>query len=275
MKTIVVTGANSGIGKEAALLLAADGHRVLMLCRDGEKSTRVFEEIVARTGNESISLIPVDLSSGLSIRAAAQEISSRHSAIDVLVNNAGVYMPKREETADGIEMNFAVNYLAPFILSHLLLPSLEASGNGRIINVVSALYEKGVINLEDLMPERSYKAGRAYASSKMACVLFTIELAKRTADTGVTVNALHPGVLATGMMRHYPAIVAKLVGLMLENAERGGERIAALATSEEVEGVSGTYFFKSEARAYKIADRERVRSEALWRASEELTGMVE
>jgi len=275
MKTIIVTGANSGIGKEATLILAEAGHRVLMLCRDSEKSARVFEEIVARTGNESVSLIPVDLSSGDSIRAAALDIKSRHSAIDVLVNNAGVYVPKREETADGIEMNFAVNYLAPFLLSHLLLTTLEASGNGRIINVVSALYEKGVVDLEDLMSERSYKVGRAYAGSKMACVLFTIELARRTQKRGVTVNALHPGVLATGMMRHYPAIVAKLFGLMLEKAERGGERIAALATSEAVQGVSGTYFFKSETRALKISDRESGKSEALWRASEELTGMLD
>jgi len=211
MKTIIITGSNSGIGKEAARNLASSGHRILMLCRDGEKSEQIHKEIVSQSGNENVFLISVDLSDPLSIRSAVEKIKNEYQVIDVLVNNAGLYKVKRDETEKGIEMSFAVNFLAPFMLSQMLLDNLEASGNGRIVNVVSELYKSGKIDLDNLMLKTGYKVGDAYANSKLATVLYTVELAKRTSKTGVTVNALHPGVLATSAFRDYPNLVVKLM----------------------------------------------------------------
>ncbi len=252
MKTIIVTGSNSGIGKEAALTLAESGHRVLMLCRDSEKSKQVHKEIVTQSGSDKVSLIPVDLSDPLSIRNAVEPIKSEYPVIDVLVNNAGLYKVKRAENSHGIEVTFAVNFLAPFMLSQMLLKELESSGNGRIINVVSELYKSGVIDFDDLMLKTGYKAGKAYANSKLAAVLYTAELAKQTGDKGITVNALHPGVLATSAFREYPDFIMKIMNLFLEKPQKGGERIAYLATSEEVKGISGKYFYKTEQREIDV-----------------------
>ena len=273
MKTIIVTGSNSGIGKEAALNLARSGHCILMLCRDSEKSAQVQTEVITQSENDNVFLIPVDLSDQYSIRNAAEQIKSQYQEIDVLVNNAGVYKVKREETASGIEMAFAVNYLAPFMLSQMLLENLEASGNGRIINVVSEQYKSGSIDFENLMLKTSYKAGQAYANSKLASVLYTVELAKRTSPKGITVNALHPGVLATNSFRDYPNFIMIFVNLFLENPQKGGERIAYLATSDEVKGISGRYFYKTEEREIDISAQERDKTEKLWQIAEELTGL--
>lgn len=273
MKTIIVTGSNSGIGKEAVFNLAKSGHRVLMLCRDSEKSERVHKELVSQSGNENVFLIPVDLSDPLSIRAAVEKIKSQYPKIDILVNNAGLYKVKRDETASGVEMTFAVNYLAPFMLSQMLLENLEASGNGRIINVVSELYKSGSIDFDNLMLKTGYKAGDAYANSKLASVLYTVELAKRTSLKGITVNALHPGVLATSAFRDYPNFITKFMNLFLEKPQMGGERIAYLAISDEVKGISGKYFYKTEQREIDISGLERDTTGNLWRIAEELTGL--
>jgi retinol dehydrogenase-14 len=273
MQTIIVTGSNSGIGKEAALTLANSGHRILMLCRDSKKSEQAQEEIITQSGNENVILLPVDLSDPRSIRTVVDKISSQYPVIDVLVNNAGLYKVKREETANGIEMTFFVNFLAPFMLSEMLLPNLQAGGNGRIINVSSELYRNGAINFDDLMLKSRYKAGDAYANSKLASVLYTIELAERTRDQGVTVNALHPGVLATNAFRDYPDFIMKIVGLFLEKPQRGGERIAHLAISDEVKNVSGGYFYKTEAREFVIPAQERDKTEKLLQLAEKFTNL--
>ena len=273
MKTIIVTGSNSGIGKEAALNLAKLGHLILMLCRDSEKSEQVHKEIVAQSGNENIFLIPVDLSDPISIRSAVEQIKIQYPKIDVLVNNAGLYKVKREETANGIEKTFAVNYLAPFMLSQMLLENLKASENGRIINVVSELYKNGSINFDNLMLKTGYKAGNAYANSKLAAVLYTTELAKRVRDKGITVNALHPGVLATSAFRDYPKFIMKFMNLFLETPKKGGERIAYLAISDEVKEISGRYFYKTEEREIAISAQERGKIEKLLQIAEELTGL--
>jgi len=273
MKTIIVTGSNSGIGKEAALNLAKSGHRILMLCRDSEKSEQVHKEIVAQTGNEHVFLFPADLSDPNSIRAVVAQIKRQYPKIEVLVNNAGLYKVKRGETEDGVEMSLAVNFLAPFMLSQMLLENLEASGNGRIINVVSELYKSGSIDFDNLMLTTRYKAGTAYASAKLATVLYTVELAKRTSIRGVSVNALHPGVLVTGAFRDYPKFLVKFMNLFLENPKKGGERIAYLATSDAVQGISGKYFYKTEEREIDISGQASDTTERLWRIAEELTGL--
>ena len=273
MKTIIITGSNSGIGKEAALNLAKSGHRILMLCRDSEKSKQVHQDIVAQTGNENVLLIPVDVSDPSSVRAAVDQIKSKYPKIDVLVNNAGVYKVKREETSNGVEMTFAVNFLGTFMISQLLLENLQASGNGRIVNVVSELYKSGSINFDNLMLKTGYKAGDAYANSKMAAVLYTVELAKRMKEKGITVNALHPGVLATNSFRDYPKFVVKLLNMFLENPEKGGERIAYLATSDEVKDTTGKYFYKNEEREIDISNQANGTTEKLWQIAQELTGL--
>ena len=273
MKTIIVTGSNSGIGKEAALNLAKSGHRILMLCRDSEKSEQVFKKILTQSGNENVFLIPVDLSDPLSIRVAVEKVKSQYQKIDVLVNNAGVYKVKRQETASGVEMTFAVNFLAPFMLSQMLLENLEASGNARIINVVSELYKSGSIDFDNLMSKTGYKAGNAYANSKLASVLYTVELAKGTRDKGITVNALHPGVLATNSFRDYPNFIMKIVNLFLENPKKGGERITYLAISDEVKEISGRYFYKTEERKIVISAQESGKIEKLVQIAKELTGL--
>lgn len=271
MQTIIVTGSNSGIGKEAALKLANAGHCVLMLCRDSEKSKQAQKEIITQSGNENVVLLPVDLSNPDSIRAVVEKINGQYPVIDVLVNNAGLYKVKREETANGVEMTLAVNFLAPFMLSEMLLPNLQASGNGRIVNVVSELYKNGSINFDDLMLKNRYKAGDAYANSKLAAVLYTIELAQRIRETGVTVNALHPGVLATDAFRDYPAFIMKMVGWFLEKPQKGGERIAHLALSDNVQHVTGEYFYKTEARELVVSAQVRDKTEELLQLAENLT----
>jgi len=273
MKTIIVTGSNSGIGKEAALNLAKSGHRVLMLSRDSEKSEQALEEIRSQSNNNQVFLIKADLSSSQSIFSAVEQIKGDYKTVDVLINNAGVYKVKREENEDGIEMTFAVNFLAAYLLSELLLERLKTSGSGRIINIVSELYKSGSLDFSDLMLENGYKAGDAYANSKLAAVLYTEKLAKQTKDEGITVNALHPGVLATNSFRDYPGLFVKLLNIFLEDPKKGGERIAYLATSEEVATTSGKYFYKTEEQEIEYPGIGTETANELWQVAQELTGL--
>ena len=271
MKNIIITGSNSGIGKEAALILAKEGHCILMLSRDSEKSKQAHQEILAESGNENVFLIPVDLSDQDSIRNAVAEIKSRFDQIDVLVNNAGVVNMKRIETDDGIEENFAVNFLAPYILSELLLEKIAASEEGRIINLVSELYKRGTIDLDNLMLRDGYRSTYAFANSKLALLLYTINLAHRTEDQDITVNALHPGTVATSLFRDFPGIILKFMNLFAEKPQKGGQRIAYLATSDEMSGISGKYFFKDGQKELDLNPQEKDKSGALFAIAEELT----
>lgn len=274
MKTIIVTGSNSGIGKEATRILANSGHRILMLCRDSEKSKHVHQEIISQSGNESVFLIPVDLSDPGSIHLAVEQIKQEYPVIDILVNNAGVYKVNRETTLDGVEMTLAVNFLAPYMLSQMLIENVQTSENGRIINVVSEIYKNGSINFDNLMLEQGYKAGDAYANSKLASVLYTVELAKRVKNNGVSVNAMHPGVLATDSFRDYPTLLTKTLNLFLEKPQKGGERIVYLALSDEVKDVSGKYFYKTEEREIELPNLASETTERLLQLAEELTGLA-
>ena len=273
MKTIIITGANSGIGKEAALNLAKSGHRVLMLSRDSEKSEQALVEIRSQTDNNHVFLIKADLSSSRSIISSVEKIKRDYETIDVLINNAGVYKVKREENEAGIEMTFAVNFLATFLLSELLLERLKASGSGRIINVVSELYKSGSLDFSDLMLENGYKAGDAYANSKLAAVLYTEKLAKQVKGEGMTVNAFHPGVLATNSFRDYPGLFVKLLNIFLEDPQKGGDRMAYLATSQEVADTTGKYFYKTEEREIETPGIGSETANQLWQVAQELTGL--
>ena len=197
-KVCMVTGANSGIGKATAMGLAGMGATVVMVCRDRTRGEEARQEIKHHSGNEAVDLLLADFSSQQAIRQLAQEFQQRYTQLHVLVNNVGSIFPERQESIDGIEMTFAVNHLASFLLTNLLLETLKASAPARIVNVASASQTRS-INLDDLESEKKYRPLQAYGQSKLATVLFTYALAERLAGTGVTVNCLHPGTVVTNI----------------------------------------------------------------------------
>ncbi len=249
-KVCIVTGANSGIGKATALGLAQMGATVVMVCRDQTRGEEAQKEIKTMSGNDAIDLMLADLTSQESIRQLAENIQQHYQQLHVLINNAGVVNLTRRETSDGFEMMFAVNYLAPFLLTNLLLEKLKASAPARIINVSSDSHQAGYIKLEDLQSEKQYKFMRSYGQSKLALVLFTYELARRLQGTGVTVNCLHPGFVATNIGqsgvgsvgRGITKLIFSILGI---SPEEGAKTSIYLASSPEIEGVTGKYFAKS------------------------------
>jgi len=249
-KICLVTGANSGIGKATALGLAQMGATVVMVCRDRTKGEAAQRVVKAKSGNDSVDLLLADLSSQQSIRQLAQDFKQRYTQLHVLINNAGVYNFTRRETVDELEMTFAVNVLAPFLLTNLLLDVIKASAPSRIINVSSDSHEAGYINLDDLQSKKSYRAMRTYGQSKLALILITYELARQLQGTGVTVNCLHPGFVATNIAQgNLPPIARTLAKFILSffgvSPEEGAKTSIYLASSPDVEGVTGKYFVKS------------------------------
>jgi NAD(P)-dependent dehydrogenase (short-subunit alcohol dehydrogenase family) len=196
-KICLVTGANSGIGKATVMGLARQGATVIMVSRNAAKGEAARDELRAKSGNSAIDLLLADLSSQQSIRQLAENFKQRYTQLHVLINNAGGYYMKRQESPDGLEMTLAVNYLAPFLLTNLLLDTLKASAPARIINVSSTAQASNFIDMDDLQATKHYSGGRAYGQSKLAEVLFTYELARRLQGTGVTANCLHPGFVAS------------------------------------------------------------------------------
>jgi len=197
-KICLVTGANSGIGKATALALAQMGASVVMVCRDRARGEEARSEITTTSWNNAVDLLLADLSSQQSIRQLVENFQHHYTHLHVLINNAGAAFPgRRRETVDGVEMTFAVNYLAPFLLTNLLLDVLKASAPARIVNVSSAAHASGSIQMDDLQAQKRYRPMRTYPQAKLAVVLFTYELARRLQGTGVTANCLHPGFVAT------------------------------------------------------------------------------
>jgi NAD(P)-dependent dehydrogenase (short-subunit alcohol dehydrogenase family) len=275
-KICVITGANTGIGKAAAQALAALGAQVIMICRDRAKGERALAEIAAAAaksgGGGGAELCIADLSSQAEIRAAASGILAAHPRVDVLVNNAGVALKHRELTVDGIERTFAVNYLAYFMLANLLLPGLRAAGRARIVNVSSDAHRRGRLDFDNLQGERSYSNIRMYSESKLEDVMFTFALARRLAGSGVTVNALHPGVVATEIWRQVPILDFLSSWLML-SPEKGARTTIYLAASPDVEGVTGEYFSKCKPTRTVALSHDVAVQEKLWAASVTLTGV--
>lgn len=272
-KVCMVTGANSGIGKPTALALAKMGGRVVMVCRNRETGEAALREIQQQTGNNSGELLIADLSSQAAIRSFVAEFKERHERLDVLVNNAGVVMRKRSVTEDGIETTFAVNHLAYFLLTNLLLDVLGKSASARIVNVASAAHTSGTINFDDLSGEKRYSGWGAYCQSKLANILFTYELARRLTGSTVTVNCLHPGVIATGLFRNLPKIIDLPARIFLTRPEKGAETSVYLAASPEIEGVTGKYFVKKQAVTSSAESNDREEARRLWGLSEKLTGL--
>ena len=265
--TILVTGSTDGIGRATALALARMGHRVLVHGRDPAKGRAALAE-VRRAGSPEPGLFTADLSTREGVRGLAAGVADGHDRLDVLVNNAGVYRAERVLTADGLEMTFAVNLLAPFLLSHLLLPLLSAAAPARIANVASsAHFDAARMNWEDLQGEQRYDAWGAYAQSKLGVVLMTASFARRVDPGEVTVNCLHPGVICTKLLSSaFPSYPC-------ESPEAGARTSVYLATSPEVAGTTGKYFDgMQEARPSRIS-RDQDARERLWGVLGKLGGI--
>ncbi|HEX2180774.1 MAG TPA: SDR family oxidoreductase [Rubrobacteraceae bacterium] len=263
---ILVTGATDGLGRRVASDLAAGGATVLLHGRNRERLDSTLGEIRRETGSERLDSYLADLSSLGEVRALAQQVLAEQDRLDALVNNAGVIERERRESEDGHELTFAVNYLSHFLLTLLLLPLLRDSAPARIVNVASV--GQSPIDFDDVMLEHGYSAMRAYRQSKLAQVMFSFELAERLEDSGVTVNALHPASLMETKM------VRETFGYTMSTVEEGAEATVRLATSPELEGVTGRYFDGTrEARADRQAYDEGARKR-LWDLSEELCGRL-
>lgn len=275
----MITGANSGIGKATALSLARMGMTVVLVCRNLSKGEAAQAEIQAASGNPNIDLLLVDLSSQAEVRRLAQEFRSRYSHLHVLINNAGVALSRRQVTRDGIETVLAVNYLAPFLLTSLLLDMLKASAPARVVNVAGDYHRKATIDFDDLMSERDYNGMRANNQAKLALVLFTYELARQLEGTGVTANCLHPGAVATGAplkdpdLSRFGRFMYKLVKPFFLSPEKGAETPVYLASSPEVEGVTGKYFVRKRAVASSPESYDLEVARQLWKISVQLTGV--
>ena len=268
-KVVMVTGANSGMGKEIALALAGMGATLVMVCRDRERGEAARLDVISATGNQQVELLIADLSSQQSIRRLAHEFTSAHDRLHVLVNNAGVTLAKRSETADGIETTFATNHLAPFLLTNLLLPVLTASAPARVVTVSSGVQAMGKIDFEDLQGAKSYSEIRAYNQSKLANLLFTYELARRLKGTRVAANALEPGFVKTNLKVPFPF---SFFSFMRGKASEGAKPTVFLASSPEVEGISGAFFNnKAVATQSSKLSYDEVAARRLWQVSAELT----
>lgn len=247
-KICLITGGTNGIGKSTAQGLASMGATVVIVGRDAHKTAQVAAELRATSGNTNVDFLLADLSSQQDIRRMADEFKRKHSHLHVLLNNAGGVFLKREISVDGIEMTFALNHLAYFLLTHLLLDTIKASAPARIINVSSNAHTGSKIDFDNLQGERNF-GPRAYGQSKLANILFTTELAHRLSGTGVTVNALHPGFVSTGFGSNNAGVLMKImrviVPLIARSPERGAETSIYLASSPDLEGITGKYFYDS------------------------------
>jgi NAD(P)-dependent dehydrogenase (short-subunit alcohol dehydrogenase family) len=244
----LITGATDGVGRSTALELARRGFHVVIAARDAAKAEATRREITTAAGTDNVEVILADLASLRQVRRLAKTFGERQRTLDVLVNNAGVFLPHRVETEDGFEASFQINYLSHFLLTQLLLEPLGRSPQGRIINLSSSVHSIGKFEVDNLQSDRRFSVLGTYATSKLLVLMFTEELAKRLAGTGVTVNAVHPGIVRTPMMLRAPGALRVVSWLSLPfsvSPAKGAETTVYLATSPEVEAVSGRYFVRS------------------------------
>jgi retinol dehydrogenase-12 len=276
-RTVVITGANSGVGKATAVALAAAGARTVITARSESRGLSALADIRKASGSDQVELEVFDLADLASVRRGAAQILDRYDRIDVLVNNAGLVLSERSETVDGIETTFAVNHLGPFLLTRLLTDRLVTSAPARVVNVASTAHRSARrgLDFDDLQVRGRYSGMSVYGRSKLANVLFTAELARRLAGTGVTANSLHPGTVATGYARDGDAsgVLAfgiKVIKPFILTPEKGARTSVYLASSPEVAEVTGQYFVKCRAKEPSAAARDEEAAARLWSVSEEL-----
>jgi NAD(P)-dependent dehydrogenase (short-subunit alcohol dehydrogenase family) len=272
----MVTGAASGIGAVTARALAQCGAAVVLVDRDAERGAATANQIKQQTGNPAVEFTRADLSAQKEIRRLVQQFKDRYRRLDVLVNNAGAIFARRQESVDGIEMTFALNYLGYFLLTNLLLDTLKASAPARIVNVSSRSHARAQIDFDDPQSRSGYHGLQAYAHSKLAIVLFTYELARRLEGTGVTANALHPGLVATDFGMHHGGglgLAMRLFRSTFISPEQGARTSIYLATSPEVEGVTGKYFVNRKAVPSSPASYDADTARRLWQVSAAYTNL--
>ncbi len=275
-KTVLITGGTSGIGKATAVALAAMGADVVVSGRDPKRGGLALEEIRAHSTGGSVELILADLSAQAEVRRLAEEFRERHGRLDVLINNAGLVQSTRIETPDGIEATLAVNHLAPFLLTNLLLDLLEQSVPSRVVTVSSEAQRWGSIDFDDLQSRRKYQGFPVYGMTKLANIMFTYELAERLEGTGVTATCMHPGAVNTRFAannRDFTALLFRAFKPFMRSPERGADTLIYLASSREVEGVSGKYYSDRKWIEPKEIALDPEARRRLWEASENLTGL--
>jgi NAD(P)-dependent dehydrogenase (short-subunit alcohol dehydrogenase family) len=277
-KTVLVTGGTGGIGKATALGLATLGARVAITGRDRARAQAAAADIRTATGNDAVDAYAADLSAQAEVRRLAAEVLATYPRLDVLVNNVGGYWAHRHVTGDGLEHTFALNHLAPFLLTNLLWDRLLASAPARVITVSSGAQAMGRIDFDDLQGERNWSGQRAYNQSKLANVMFTYELARRLEGTGVTATVLHPGVVRTAFGAEDPAgwqrLFLPLVRPWLKSPAQGAETPIYLASSPEVAGVTGRYFANRKPKTSNRASYDTEAQARLWRVSADLVGLT-
>ena len=273
-RTCLVTGATSGIGLAAAIELAARGARLALLARSPERAEEAVRVIRARAPDAEVEIHLADLGSLASIRRVAPEMLARHPRLDVLLNNAGVFQLRRRTTADGFESMFGVNHLGHFLLTELLLERLRATPGARIVSVASEAHRfGGPLDFGDLQSERRYRPMSVYGRSKLCNILWTRELARRLAGSGVTVNCCHPGAVATRLGQGdalWTRVLGRLVGLFFLSPEQGARTAVFLASSPEVSGRSGGYFIRERERSPAAFAEDDAAARRLWEVSEAL-----
>jgi len=271
-KICIITGANSGIGKATAIDLAKMNATIVMMCRSKERGEEAQKEIIELTGNKKVDLFLCDLSSQESIRKFVSEFKSKYQKLHILINNAGVMLSKRGVSVDGFEMNFAVNHLAPFLLTNLLLDALKNSAPSRIINVSSAAHRMAKMDFDDLQSEKmKYRLMKIYGASKLALMLFSYELSRRLEGTSVTVNTLHPGLVNTNLGQDQSSFSQGFGKLFFKKPEKGAETSIYLASSQEVEGITGKYFAKKQQKQSSEESYNEDYAKRLWKLSAEMT----
>jgi NAD(P)-dependent dehydrogenase (short-subunit alcohol dehydrogenase family) len=272
----LITGATSGIGRATAEALARQGAVVVIAARDRGKAVETVAALRTETGNPAVDYLLADLSVQAEVRTLAEQVQQRYQRLDVLINNAGTFQMRRQETVDGIELTWAVNMLAPFLLSNLLLDTLRASAPARVVNVTSEMHQSVSLDLDDVQLTHKYSGQKAYGASKRALVCFTYELARRLAGSGVTANALHPGFAATSMGLDdglLSKIIKPVMRLLAPSPEEAARTSVYLATSPEVSAVSGAYFRSGEPVDSAPQTYDLDVAARLWDLCVEMTGL--
>lgn len=277
-KVCVVTGANAGIGKATAEGLARMGAVVVMVCRNRERGEAARAEISEKSGRRHVDLMIADLSAQGSIRRLARSLKAQYPELGVLINNAGIIPSRRRVTVDGMEMQLAVNHLAPYLLTNLLLDELKAGGAARVITVSSQVHSKSAIPFDDIHSEQEYSPSGVYRKTKLANVLFTYELARKLEGTGVTANCLHPGVIATKLLDAYMGGSTEggfgSGDVLGASAEEGANAVLYAAAAPELHGVTGKYFVNNAATESAPISYDEDHARKLWEVSAELTGLA-
>ncbi|MBT6891110.1 MAG: SDR family oxidoreductase [Gammaproteobacteria bacterium] len=271
-KRVLITGGNSGIGIVTATALAQQGAEVVLACRDTAKTTAALKVINAGASTPAINL-PVELDNLESVRKLAANFLGRYDRLDVLINNAGVFPPKQRTTVDGFEMQMGVNHLSHFLLTNLLLDCLKASSPARVVTVSSKLHKAGEIDFKVFKGYENYNSQSAYNSSKLANVLFGIELARQLEGTGVTSNVLHPGAVSTDIIRDLPWLLRKIIGMIFISPEKGALTNIMLASDPALVETNGKYYDQCELTDFSSQADDRVLCKKLWDVSAELTGL--